>query len=131
MLFTNNLLGDLHNSLHLTKAESNNNYSFIIHSKLTPVKKKNKTKQNNNNNNNNNKKKQAKTCFRLHLPLPSPTVKQAKLQCIPLQFQRCFSLFCEKNSSRKTFLIERLRIGATKGAVSCKCLTLFAIRLLL
>ena len=39
---------------------------------------------------------------------------------IPLRFQRCFSLFYEKNSSRKTFLVERLRIGATKGAVSCK-----------
>ena len=47
----------------LTKAESNN--SFIIHSKLAPVKK-NKNKINNNNNN--KKKKQAKTCFRLHLP---------------------------------------------------------------
>ena len=42
MLFTNNLLGDLHDSLHLTKAESNN--SFIIHSKLAPVKKKKKKK---------------------------------------------------------------------------------------
>ena len=39
---------------------------------------------------------------------------------IPLRFQRCFSLFYEKNSSRKTFLVERLRIGATKGAVSYK-----------
>ena len=64
MLSTNNLLGDLYDSLHLTKAESNN--SFIIHSKLAPVKKKKNDKINNNNNN--KKKKQAKTCFRLHLP---------------------------------------------------------------
>ena len=57
MLFTNNLLGDLHDSLHLTKAKSNN--SFIIHSKLAPVKKKKK----NNNNNNNNKKKTGQNMF--------------------------------------------------------------------
>ena len=61
MLCSNNLLGDLHDSLHLTKAESNN--CFIIHSKIAPVKKKKKIHKKNN-----IKKKQAKTCFHLHLP---------------------------------------------------------------
>ena len=57
MLSINNPLGDLHDSLHLTKAESNN--SFIIHSKLAPVKK-NIYKINNNNK---NKKKTRQNMF--------------------------------------------------------------------
>ena len=61
MLFANKLLGDLHDSLHLTKAESNN--SIIIHSKLAPVKKKKKKINNNNNNNNNNNKKTGQNMF--------------------------------------------------------------------
>ena len=62
-------------------------------------------------------------CFLVKsLEFSSSTVKQTKLfKFNTLQFPRCFSLFYEENSSRKTFLVECLRRNLlSEGAASFK-----------